>query len=1458
MNSIAEELTLSPTQTINNYSNHEASTDPTPLTDISVLIPSHNNKSTETTDLLPQPSEIITSIPSSTVQHNHQTTIRLLQYAAHDPYTNDVIIQMHVDGGANRSITNDSALLIHFRNIKPYTISGVNAEDSGVSCTGLGYLPWKTPDGDVLLVKCYYSASASDTIISPSDVVLNHISDFEAWTHHANLVTGKGYIDFIKRGTNNERIHFPLYTENGLWFYRQHTMMDFTPTYSRAKHLPLVNRLTTRGQYELIHARLGHPGTKVMENLHQHLDGIPKLRVPPLYRCHTCMLMKSTKRAITTNDVTKCIMDFKHQIEALGTPVNQSIMSDEPIMNVIDTGIRNHPTCLPTKADLDTMDKTCSPGERFHMDMGFVRGTKYSIKDADGSMITSLDGYNSYLLIIDRATRYIWIFLTKNKTPQVKVIKNFLQIHGAKSNTQKYVRTDLGGELYGSHDFQKAIEEAGYILQPTASDASFQNGVAERPNRTLADMIRCLLHGANLGPEYWSWALIHAVYLKNRLPHRAINTTPYQAYTGHKPNARKLRIFGCPVVSRLPGRRPAKLDAHVATGIFLGYTATDNNIYYRDNLTHRIKIAMHVTFDEAGYTIPQKEQSLMQQNLQAMGVQHQDLEPESPCEITDDHDHFFIQRLSPNATIPTRASSEATGYDLYSATDIVLPPGSLIKVPTDIAIQPQHGTYGQILPRSGLLVNHNIETKAGTIDRDYTGNIQVVLKNNADGPFTITKGDRIAQLILYNIAHPTIQETDTLHSTDRGDSGFGSTGMAPQITLANATTSIYDDLIHMDGIKPYNIWLSTDPFQHRLTITIDVKGDHPTLGLVLGTSHHQGRMQLVDIIKGTAASRLPRWRSTIKRAILLSCNGNPVTSEDDLRAEIVQARHLGLLKLQCEFATVSRHAIHPQEGSLTLYYDQLNIIAKHLKEAYPRPCVHQLNADEPASTDHVACNGQPNLDIGKSFTLKELKKRADWSEWRQARYEMLDNYKNQGMFGAPQERPKGANVHHMLWRYLIKHDGRRKARMVCDGSPRQGTITLGHTYANSVDSASERLFWAIVAQNGLIAYGADVSNAFAEAPAPVAPLYMLIDEAYRDWWENHLKLPPIPKEHTVVRVNHAIQGHPESPRLWEKMIDKILKQLGFTASTHEPCLYKAICDGKLALFLRQVDDFAIATPDRETADMIIGQIDKHLHLPIHNLGIVDRYNGIDIIQTKYYVKLHCSKYLHKMLQGHGWLPRDTTSHPKLPFPSDKNYLKQLQDASPPTTEQGQQELEQKMGFKYRQLMGELLYPMVKCRPDISTHTILLSQYSNNPAEIHYNALKSIAQYLAATINDGIYYWRRAPHPNLPAAPLPIPRADNYTLKEQRGTNSDALIGYVDSDWAAHTTKRTSLTGIILMYAGGVVGYKTKFQPVIAHSTTEAEFVAACDAAKMILFYRSIMEDMDIPQDHATVLFEDNN
>ena len=84
------------------------------------------------------------------------------------------------------------------------------------------------------------------------------------------------------------------------------------------------------------------------------------------------------------------------------------------------------------------------------------------------------------------------------------------------------------------------------------------------------------------------------------------------------------------------------------------------------------------------------------------------------------------------------------------------------------------------------------------------------------------------------------------------------------------------------------------------------------------------------------------------------------------------------------------------------------------------------------------------------------------------------------------------------------------------------------------------------------------------------------------------------------------------------------------------------------------------------------------------------------------------------------------------------------------------------------------------------------------------------------------------------------------------------VAYGDSDWATCTKTRRSFSGICIQLAGGTVAYKTKFQPTVALSSTEAEFMAACDVGRMCLFIRSILWDLDIPQEAATVAYEDND
>ena len=137
---------------------------------------------------------------------------------------------------------------------------------------------------------------------------------------------------------------------------------------------------------------------------------------------------------------------------------------------------------------------------------------------------------------------------------------------------------------------------------------------------------------------------------------------------------------------------------------------------------------------------------------------------------------LLIKKLSDNATIPTRASPGSVGYDLYSTENMSIGSRERGIVSTGIAATIPMGVYGRIAPRSGLAVKHGIQTGAGVIDPDYTGELKVILFNHGTEKFDIKQGDRIAQLILEKCETPLIEEVQEIKDTQRGTNGFGSSG----------------------------------------------------------------------------------------------------------------------------------------------------------------------------------------------------------------------------------------------------------------------------------------------------------------------------------------------------------------------------------------------------------------------------------------------------------------------------------------------------------------------------------------------------------------------------------------------------------------------------------------------------------------------------------------------------------
>jgi len=132
--------------------------------------------------------------------------------------------------------------------------------------------------------------------------------------------------------------------------------------------------------------------------------------------------------------------------------------------------------------------------------------------------------------------------------------------------------------------------------------------------------------------------------------------------------------------------------------------------------------------------------------------------------------------------LPAYQTAEAAGLDLFAAIPaeppLTLAPGKHTLVPTGLIIALPPGYEAQVRPRSGLAAKHGVTVlnSPGTIDADYRGEIRVILINHGEQPFTIRRGERIAQLVIAPVVQATLAPGASLSSTDRGAGGFGSTG----------------------------------------------------------------------------------------------------------------------------------------------------------------------------------------------------------------------------------------------------------------------------------------------------------------------------------------------------------------------------------------------------------------------------------------------------------------------------------------------------------------------------------------------------------------------------------------------------------------------------------------------------------------------------------------------------------
>uniref|UniRef100_A0A2P2MWM4 Retrovirus-related Pol polyprotein from transposon TNT 1-94 n=1 Tax=Rhizophora mucronata TaxID=61149 RepID=A0A2P2MWM4_RHIMU len=195
--------------------------------------------------------------------------------------------------------------------------------------------------------------------------------------------------------------------------------------------------------------------------------------------------------------------------------------------------------------------------------------------------IPTWGGEKYFITFIDDYSWYCCLYLLYEKSQSVNTLEVFIdEVERQLDRKVKVIKSDRGGEYYGKFNesgqcpgpFAKFLESRGICALYTIPGTPQQNGVAERRNRTLMDMVRSMLSNSTVPLSLWMHALRTAAYLLNRVPSKAVPKTPYELWTGKKPSLRHLHVWGCSAEVRIYNPHEGKLDARTISGHFIGYS----------------------------------------------------------------------------------------------------------------------------------------------------------------------------------------------------------------------------------------------------------------------------------------------------------------------------------------------------------------------------------------------------------------------------------------------------------------------------------------------------------------------------------------------------------------------------------------------------------------------------------------------------------------------------------------------------------------------------------------------------------------------------------------------------------------------------------------------------------------------------------------------------------------------
>lgn len=453
---------------------------------------------------------------------------------------------------------------------------------------------------------------------------------------------------------------------------------------------------------------------------------------------------------------------------------------------------------------------------------------------------------------------------------------------------------------------------------------------------------------------------------------------------------------------------------------------------------------------------------------------------------------------------------------------------------------------------------------------------------------------------------------------------------------------------------------------------------------------------------------------------------------------------------------------------------------------------------------HFALSAQQYVQ-DDPVSIADAKQRPDWPNWKRAIDEEYSSLIKSGTWSLC-NLPKGRRTISCKWVFKLKHKAngeidKYKARLVARGFTQEKGFDYNETYSPTAKLTTFRVLMAIANHFGYHVHQMDVKCAFLNGQLK-EEIYMNQPEGFKDGtWQ-------------VCKLRRSLYGLKQASRMWNERFNQFMLRIGFKGCLSDYCLYVRVTNGIACYVLLYVDDLLIVSSDLRSIETIKRLLSNEFEMT--DVGEADTFLGVHIERDNINHKISMSQvgYFEKVLRKFNMIDCKAVSTP-IESGIDLQKGESNQDCNAP----------------YRELMGCLTYATITTRPDLCAATNYFSRFQSCYGDEHFKHAKRMLRYIRGTMNLKLVYGRR--------------------------NDAEPLIGYADADWAGDKNDRKSTSGYVYKVFGNTVSWCSRKQPTVSLSSTEAEYIALSNAICEGKWLRSLLSELGIDSDRATIVYEDN-